>query len=256
MVSVLGSHEQDCSPLMLHMPIIPTTPQRAAKPAPFCIKSILANRKSYSLLTDKTFNWPATCDAALMKEAVVEVPRLMDNFFAWWVNKVFAQTELPGWNSWYCTLVADLHRYRHWHNEDPVRWEFSEIAAVLDPKYAALRKTTVWVWRPEMVECIQDLEEFLCAPDGMKLARWFTWNRAMPQQPTGPQIEKGVMPYRFTCLCLRSPQDPEVIQYDEEWELEWGEYVSFKTDYWGEKKKSLNLRFLFAWCLPVVYPDF
>ncbi|KAF3228409.1 hypothetical protein TWF106_007441 [Orbilia oligospora] len=131
----------------------------------------------------------------------------------------------------------DLHRYRHWHNEDPVRWEFSEIAAVLDPKYTALRKTTVWVWRPEMVECIKDLEEFLCAPDGMKLARWFTWNRAMPQQPTGPQIEKGVVPYRFTCLCLRSPQDPEVIQYDEEWEFEWGEYVSFRTDYWGEKKK-------------------
>ncbi|KAK6498183.1 hypothetical protein TWF506_004422 [Arthrobotrys conoides] len=233
MASVLGPYEQDYAPLKLHFPIIPTTPQRASKPAPYCIKSFLENRPARGLLTDKKFNWPATCDTELMKEAVTKVPRLMDDFFSWWVEKVRLQTELPSWNSWYCSLVADLHRYRHWHNEDPIRWEFCEIAAALDPKYAALRKTSVWVWRPEMIDCIKDLQEFLSNPDNMRIASWFGWYKhtEFARQPTAAQRERGALPYRLTCLCLRSPEDPEVIQYDEEWEFEWGEYVPYQEDY-------------------------
>ncbi|RVD89385.1 uncharacterized protein DFL_000396 [Arthrobotrys flagrans] len=231
MVSVLGFHEQDRSPIILD------SPQRASGLAPFCIRSILSYRQDNFIVSGKKFVRLARCDASLMKQAVLDVPKTMDKYFTWYLDRVGVEIKLPEWYSWYLKMLSDLHRYRHWHNEDSIRWEFSEVAATLNPRYDALRNKSVRVWRPELKQCIGALQEFLGQPDGMKALFRYTCNGKYLEDNTEAQSDKGVSKYKFVALCLRSPEDETVVEYHEEWDFEWGEYDFYQTDCWGEESQ-------------------
>ncbi|KAK6347483.1 hypothetical protein TWF718_005324 [Orbilia javanica] len=252
MVSVLDPYVQDYTPLRQYPPMIPQ-PERATRPAAFCIRSILANRQRVRGAEDKMFVWPAQCDMGLMKEAVSHVPQVMDKYFAWWVDRVGVDIVLPEWYPWYQSMLTDLHRHRHWHNEHPIRWEFAEVAAALDPKYDDLRRKSPWVWRPEMKQCVKSLRDFLAEPKNLNETFRYSCNDEKPKGAVVEGDENGKATFKYVALCIRSPQDESVVEYTEEWEFEWGEHTCYKTDYWGEEKRSLDLRFLYSWT-PYPFP--
>ncbi|EPS45713.1 hypothetical protein H072_210 [Dactylellina haptotyla CBS 200.50] len=61
MPSVQDEYVQDYAVLKQHPPVVPTTPQRASGPAPFCRRSIRANYQ-FKKQDGSGFLWPATCD--------------------------------------------------------------------------------------------------------------------------------------------------------------------------------------------------
>ncbi|KAK6519064.1 hypothetical protein TWF281_003753 [Arthrobotrys megalospora] len=241
MPSVLDPYVQDYTTIQQYPPILPDNPQRAYGPAPYCIRGIRANTQGNEIISDAKFLWPARCDENLMKQAVIYVPKVMNRYLLAWLDKTGGKSGFPDpdWYFWYHSMLSDLHRYRFWHSDNPIRWEFSELAAALDPRFDALRcKKFIWVWRPEMKWCIKDLKEFQLATNNLTTP-FGTRNIAITPESTEKEMrERGNSKLGLVTLCFRSPVDETVIHCWEDWDFKWGQYTPFETDYWNEEQAA------------------
>ncbi|KAK6330414.1 hypothetical protein TWF696_003511 [Orbilia brochopaga] len=164
MPSVLDKWVQDYKPLKQWPPVIPTNPQRTAPPAPFCVHCIRANYQGEQSFRGKKY-FPATCDKALMREAVMFVSTMVNTFLKAWLEA--GKEEMPAWYTWYYDFLQELHHGRFWRYEHPPRWHCAEIAAALDEKFSSLRWTqTMWIHPAELQVLIKDLREHMCGNEG------------------------------------------------------------------------------------------
>ncbi|KAK6334463.1 hypothetical protein TWF730_003677 [Orbilia blumenaviensis] len=210
-------------------------PSEEKRIVPHCRNSIRSRifSDAFGGVASKEPQRPALCSAELMRRAVLLVPKYMDEYFVWWLDETCGENGIPQWYPWYRRMLSVLHRHRHWHVEGSTRWEFSELAAALDPEYENLRcSNPAWVVRPELTLCVDDLKKYQ-----VEMRKRGT--PVVPKAPTTAHqdvimgISTREIKINFVSLCYRSPEDDTVVQYDEEWSFDWGEYTSFETDYWG-----------------------
>ncbi|KAF3908816.1 hypothetical protein ABW21_db0209838 [Orbilia brochopaga] len=105
MPSVFDPWVQDYKPLKQWPPVIPNNPQRTAPPAPFCVHCIRANYQGEEGAKNKKY-FPATCDKALMREAVTFVSMAVNGFLSRWLEA--GKENIPEWYIWYFDFLKGM----------------------------------------------------------------------------------------------------------------------------------------------------